>query len=152
MISRLVHVWYVLLGRLGVETLGVKVIVSKGSQALLVRHRLYPKQWMLPGGGIKRKETPREAARREMQEELGIVVHSFSDILGVYTNTREGRKDTVAVLIARLYDMPQKEHWSFEIKESRFFNTNDLPPETSPATFRRIAEYQSGKRSINAQW
>ena len=37
---------------------------------LLVRARKR-RRWQLPGGGLKRDETPREAARREVDEETG---------------------------------------------------------------------------------
>jgi 8-oxo-dGTP diphosphatase len=38
---------------------------------LLVRAR-NRRRWQLPGGGLKRDETPREAARREVDEETGL--------------------------------------------------------------------------------
>jgi len=33
--------------------------------------------WELPAGGVKKGETPREAARRELAEETGIIVQSL---------------------------------------------------------------------------
>ena len=39
---------------------------------LLVRHTYGPRAWDLPGGAIKRGEPPIDAARREMDEELGL--------------------------------------------------------------------------------
>ena len=39
---------------------------------LLVRARKR-RHWQLPGGGLKRDETPREALRREVDEETGLV-------------------------------------------------------------------------------
>lgn len=51
---------------------GVKCVLTDGERVLLVRHTYGPREWDLPGGGIKREESPADAARREMHEELGI--------------------------------------------------------------------------------
>jgi 8-oxo-dGTP pyrophosphatase MutT (NUDIX family) len=52
---------------------GVKCVLTSGHEVLLVRHT-YGRagQWDLPGGGVRRREEPHEAARREIREELGV--------------------------------------------------------------------------------
>lgn len=47
-------------------------VIIRQSCVLLVRAR-NSRRWQLPGGGLKRDETPREAARREVDEETGLV-------------------------------------------------------------------------------
>lgn len=57
------------------HTHGVKCIVRSdgGGEVLFVRHTYGERgSWELPGGGLRRREQPEAAVRREMREELGI--------------------------------------------------------------------------------
>lgn len=49
-----------------------KVFVTLKGKALLVKGWLGSNYWSLPGGGSHRGEDPKEAARRELLEEVGI--------------------------------------------------------------------------------
>jgi 8-oxo-dGTP pyrophosphatase MutT (NUDIX family) len=51
---------------------GVKCVVTCRDRVLLVRHTYGSRAWDVPGGAIKRGEPPLAAARREMDEELGL--------------------------------------------------------------------------------
>lgn len=51
------------------------VLISPAARVALIRRcRSGREYWSLPGGGIRRGERPREAARREVAEELGLDV------------------------------------------------------------------------------
>src|SRR5919199_1540826 len=50
---------------------GAVVALWRGDRLLMV-HQTYRRCWLLPGGGIGRRETPEEAARRELKEELAL--------------------------------------------------------------------------------
>ena len=53
------------------KVVGVKCVVVHGDRVLLVRHTYGRRSWDLPGGTVRRREVPIDAARREMHEELG---------------------------------------------------------------------------------
>jgi 8-oxo-dGTP pyrophosphatase MutT (NUDIX family) len=55
------------------HTHGALVAVWHG-QELLLLETSYRRSWGLPGGGIQRDETPRQAAVRELGEEVGLLV------------------------------------------------------------------------------
>lgn len=54
---------------------GAYAVVERGGAVLLARW-ISPRgpEWTLPGGGLEHGEDPREAARREVEEETGYVV------------------------------------------------------------------------------
>lgn len=49
------------------------VVVNGDGEVLLVRSRLRGGAWGLPGGFLKRRESPETALRRELAEELGLM-------------------------------------------------------------------------------
>ncbi|MDW3035870.1 NUDIX hydrolase [Bacillus pacificus] len=51
---------------------GAAIIVQKGKIALIKRIREDETYYVFPGGGIEEGETPEEATRREIFEELGV--------------------------------------------------------------------------------
>jgi 8-oxo-dGTP pyrophosphatase MutT (NUDIX family) len=59
---------------------GVKCVLTNGDSVLLVRHTYGRRQWDLPGGTPRRGEPPLSAARREMQEELGVAIDGLRPI------------------------------------------------------------------------
>ncbi len=82
---------------------GVKCVLTDGDQVLLVRHTYGPRAWDLPGGAIKRSESPAEAARREMSEELGVSIDDWQP-LGELVLTIDRREDRVHCFQAELSD------------------------------------------------
>jgi 8-oxo-dGTP pyrophosphatase MutT (NUDIX family) len=51
---------------------GVRCILRRGDEVVLVRHTYGDRRWMLPGGRVRRNEDPIATARREMHQELGV--------------------------------------------------------------------------------
>lgn len=53
------------------KTFGVKVIVENNDKFLLIRNSYGRKRWTFPGGKIENNEEPKDAAFREVKEEVG---------------------------------------------------------------------------------
>ena len=59
---------------------GVKCVLSNEDSVVLVRHTYGHSDWELPGGGVRRDESPADAARREMEEELGVRLDELASL------------------------------------------------------------------------
>jgi 8-oxo-dGTP pyrophosphatase MutT (NUDIX family) len=130
-------------------TFGVRAIVlHRDGRLLLVKHT-YDRYWYLPGGGRKRDETAEEALRREVEEEIGITDLRIARKLGTYFSEREGKRDTIDVFVAHAEAFGRLQR--LEIAAAEWFAPDELPPDVSPATQRRVAEYL-GRREIEAAW
>ena len=51
-------------------TLGVRVLIVRGDEVLLIQHSYQP-GWFIPGGLVERGEALEQAAQREAHEEVG---------------------------------------------------------------------------------
>lgn len=72
-------------GWLRIRTRGVKVMLFNDDGELLLIRNSYGNRalFVLPGGGIHRRETPEAAACREVREELGLDVRELA-LVGNY--------------------------------------------------------------------
>ena len=83
-------------------TFGVKALLRlPDGRFLVVRHSYADtRRWALPGGGYKpSRETPAQAAAREVREELGLTVPE-EPVLTTVVTTLEGKHDTLTILTA----------------------------------------------------
>jgi 8-oxo-dGTP diphosphatase len=106
---------------------GVKCVITDGERVLLVRHTYGRPKWDLPGGTIKRREQPRDTARREMAEELGVTLDGWSN-LGTLSGHADYRHDTMHCFHVELID-PALTIDQGEIDEARWFSRSHLPSE-----------------------
>ncbi|NBN76862.1 NUDIX domain-containing protein [Microvirga tunisiensis] len=134
------------------HTLGVRVIVRDAAgYVLLVRHTYLP-GWYLPGGGVDVGETLSEAAAREIFEETGIRARGEPVLLGLYHNRETTRRDHVALFELPDWDPPTRSPVpNAEIAEARFFAPDQLPPDITSATARRLDEL-AGRMARSALW
>ena len=129
-------------------TIGARVLLIQDGKILLIKHTYMPK-WYSVGGGVEKGESPLQAIYREAQEEVGVRFLEPPSLLGVYINKVRKKEDYVVLYVAHSFKRePQS---SFEIKDSQWFDLNALPQDISPATKRRIEEYQ-GLRTISDIW
>lgn len=111
------------------KTNGVKVIIEYGEEILMIKNTYGKDVWTFPGGAVERNEKPEDAAIREVQEEIGISITQLKTI-GNLLNTREYKRDTVFCYIALVKNKTVNFNTS-EIKETKWFNKNQLPVDTS---------------------
>lgn len=141
-----------------IKTYGARVILLKDNKVFLVRHR-YGNVWVFPGGGIKKGESAEDVASREVFEETGMVVNSFSRKLGVYKNNLEGKNDTITIFVTsdfseggqlNIFERLMK---FIEIKESSWFDVDDLPKYISRASRNRINEhFDDSSKEYIGEW
>ena len=78
-----------------------------------------PNCWQLPGGGVEENETPDEAVKRELQEEIGIIPSSLRFLISPSAETH--------VYLARLTNEEVKNiKKGNEGKDLRFFSFDEL--------------------------
>ena len=86
---------------------GALVAVWTPDERLLLVRQSYRASWTLPGGGVRRDETPSTAGARELAEEIGIVA-SPDRLVPAFqvSGAWDFRRETVHVLELRLPHAP----------------------------------------------
>ena len=94
----------------------------------MVKRAHYPfiGYWVLPGGHVEYGEKVEEAIKREMKEELGVLV-KIKKMIGVYSNPkRDPRYHTVSVVYL-LKKGKGKIRLNNEASEFKYFSLKKLP-------------------------
>jgi ADP-ribose pyrophosphatase YjhB (NUDIX family) len=125
-------------------TLGVRgVVIRPDESVLLVRHGYVP-GWHFPGGGVEVGETFAHALGRELEEEACVRVKGAPLLHGLFFNSHVSRRDHVAVYVIRNFEVMGVRSPDYEIAEARFFSRQDLPEGASAGTRARLAEILDG--------
>ncbi|HSL28837.1 MAG TPA: NUDIX domain-containing protein [Anaerolineales bacterium] len=124
--------------------IGVRVMLIQDGKVLLVRH-VYQRGWFMPGGGMNRKETLEQAARRECREEVGVKMES-AELFGIYFNYTEWKSDHIVLFLSE--DFTMTDVGDREIAEKKFFPLDALPDGLGRGHRRRLQEYESGVRHV----
>lgn len=131
---------------------GAKVIVlNADGDVLLIRHSyIRSHQWMLPGGGIGRGETPAVAAAREVAEEVGLSVGTLEQH-GEFLDTSTGAQNHIHIFVARgVTGAPRID--GIEIIAADWFALDALPDTLASASRARIMEVRDGRVPESARW
>lgn len=108
---------------------GAVCLIECEGKVLLIRKTYGDKKWNLPGGGIGRRETPRAAAIRETEEEVGIHLTDITEI-GSFTGTSYYKDDTIYSFHSDI-KKPDFRVDGIEISEAHWFGWANLPDQLS---------------------
>ena len=116
---------------------GVKCVLTNGDEVLLVRHTYGRPEWEFPGGGVKADEAPVDAARREIEEELGVTIDNWRS-LGAISGRIQHRRDTLHCFQAEL----GRQHLELdlgELSDAAWFPRGELPRDVGKYVRRILA-------------
>jgi len=131
-------------------TIGVRAACfDDQGRIFLVRHSYIP-GWHMPGGGVERRETVREALAKELREEGNLELTAPPRLVHVYFNRRTSKRDHVVFFRCEVRQTTPrlKDH---EIVEAGFFPLDGLPTGTTSATHRRLKEL-AGEVEFDDVW
>jgi ADP-ribose pyrophosphatase YjhB (NUDIX family) len=108
-------------------TVGAIAVVERSDGAVLLVRHSYRMRWGTPGGLLARGETPREAVRREVAEEVGLDVEIVAEP-AVVVDPEPQRVDVIfRCVVAGGADPDAARPRSPEIVECRWFPADELP-------------------------
>ena len=84
----------------------VAALILKGTTILAcqrTRHQTMPLKWEFPGGKIEEGEQPRDALRRELEEELGIDAEIGSEVARIKHDYKSGGSVELRFYVVRKY-------------------------------------------------
>jgi ADP-ribose pyrophosphatase YjhB (NUDIX family) len=128
-------------------TLGVRAMLLREGQVVLVRHS-YVSGWYLPGGGVEVGESMADALKREIGEEAGAVLTGPAELFGIYRNAHADVRDHVGLYVCRQWErnaafkVPNR-----EIIATELFSLDALPTDISSGTQKRLSEVLKGEPS-----
>lgn len=126
------------------RTFGVKVLLhppEDPSRFLAVRHSYVDRdRWALPGGRYRpRRESPAEAGRREVAEELALAITGDLQEVTALETVAEGKRDRLTILVGTAAS--REVSTSLELSEARWLRTDlaDVPDGAPLSRWLRIA-------------
>lgn len=127
-------------------TVGCGVIVEKGNQILL-QHRTDADVWCIPGGVLELGERVEDTARRETEEETGLILGNL-EFFGVYSGN-EGYAEyangdkvfSVQLIFKTSVATGDLIQISTESRAHAYFDRNDLPSNLNSHQKRFIMDW-----------
>jgi len=124
----------------------VAALIVKDGKILVcqrTRHQTMPLKWEFPGGKIEEGEQPRDALRRELEEELGIDAKIGEEIARIHHKYRTGSSVELRFYVVREYK-GELENRIF--KDVRWSDREDLPAyDFLEADLKLVEDVANGK-------
>ena len=109
---------------------GVVILLIMNKQILLVNSYRFPikqKQWELPRGFIDQKETPIQAALRELEEETGIIAKKKeAKVIGFIAPDSGGMNNTVPVVKIEIKKEQKLQNKDGEVLDFKMIDKENL--------------------------
>ena len=115
---------------------GCRVLaIDSAGRVLLIRHSYGSGQWLLPGGGIARGETPLAAGQRELAEETGLSL-ATARCLAMIDEPLYGTVNRVHLVCGEAHGDLRCD--GREVIAAQFFAATDWPADLSPRLAARL--------------
>jgi len=88
------------------------------------RHQTMPLKWEFPGGKIEEREQPRDALRRELEEELGILAEVGDEVIRIQHEYPNGGRVELRFFVVRRF---QREIENRIFRDIQWSLPKDLP-------------------------
>ncbi len=88
------------------------------------RHQTMPLKWEFPGGKVEEREQPRDALRRELEEELGILATIGDEVAHIQHEYPNGGMVELRFFVVREY---QREIENLIFKDMQWAEPRELP-------------------------
>jgi ADP-ribose pyrophosphatase YjhB (NUDIX family) len=115
-------------GRFNNRGTSIDAVIIKEDKILLIKRGANPFKgfWALPGGYVEWDESVEDAVKREVQEELGVIIES-SRLIGVYSKPERHPKQVINM--AHAVSISGTPTAGDDALESQWFSLNDMPTE-----------------------
>ena len=99
-------------------TLGARVLIRFGDNHFILVKHTYNSFWCLPGGGVNVGECSEEAAKREVNEEIGLNINESLSLLTIKYNKAVSRRDHVVFFHVYLQQLTSLKAKDLRLKKS----------------------------------
>lgn len=119
----------------------MKCLIENEGHFLSIRNGYGSGWWTLPGGGVQKNESTEKAVRREVLEEVGIMLGEVR-YLGEYISTRQYKRDTVHCFHTVVHDRNFKID-NNEVCEAKWFSKAPTPHASAVDEVLKLFSYQN---------
>ena len=129
------------------------IVTDDAGRILLVRRNREPgkNQWALPGGFIELRECPDAAAKRELEEECGIVARDPSLVDIIYQES-EFSGSSLLIICYSFEGFEGTPRAGDDAEKVRFYGFDRLPKLAFEAHDRLIGKYLARREELRRLW